>query len=91
MLVNGEIPEGRTLRQCSLHRLIMRRRGVFVQPRKRKITSFTPEMDDAIMKGKVPDGVDRSSAKRRRKWLQENFVDVGWGNLIGKQRIEASY
>lgn len=48
---------------------------------------WTPQEDIAVMRGDVVKGISPSQCRQRRYFLTRNYVDVGWGDLIGKQKI----
>lgn len=50
-------------------------------------TVFTPQEDLQIMEKNFPTTHSLSECKERRRYLKKNFVEVGWGSLIGTQII----
>lgn len=90
LAARGEVPEGRTPRQTANMRAKLKRQGVAVHRglgNRWTAEPWKPSEDLEAMAGATPQGRTREEAGRRRRWLQANFVDVGWGSLIGTQPI----
>lgn len=86
MAANGMTPPGRTASQATQMRAKLKRMGVAVRHGDR-CRSWSTAEDLEVMAGATPKGHTQEEAERRRRWLQANFVDVGWGSLIGTQPI----
>lgn len=89
LAARGELPPGRTAKQTAQMRAKMKRQGVTIVAVKNRWTTapWKPSEDLEAMAGGTPQGRTQEEAERRRRWLQANFVDVGWGSLIGAQPI----
>ena len=93
----GRIPATKTTKQANNRRYVL---GITCsRSEANKVYDWTPEMDLAVvdpLTGKYPKNwesnelvnfIPRSTRIARHQYLRRNYIEVGWGSLIGTQKI----